>query len=68
MLTESPSGKAVPVIAQDVTPVVVGVCVAAIPSVSTTVAGVNAMVGFGIRTARFKVAAVEPVEFAAVIV
>ena len=56
LLSERPAGKVagVPVIAQVATPVVVGVCVAAMPSVSTTVAGVKAIVGFAIRTEIFR--------------
>jgi hypothetical protein len=56
-------------IAQEViVPVVEGVCEATLPTVSTTVEGVNEIVGFAISTATFSVVAVEPVEFVAVIV
>ena len=51
-----------------IVPVVVAVCVAATPIVSTTVGAAKEIVGFAITVARFKVADVEPVEFVAVIV
>ena len=49
-------------------PVVVGVCVAVTPTVSTTAAGVKTIVGFAINTVTFRVADTEPVLFVAVTV
>ena len=50
-------------------PVVVGVCVTAFPMVSTKVPGLNVTMGVGIDcTLKFKLAAAEPVLFAAVMV
>jgi len=49
-------------------PVVKGVCVAVLPTVSTTAAGVKTIVGFAIKTAMLNVAEEEPVVFDAVTV
>ena len=49
-------------------PVVVGVCVTAFPSVSATVLGEKATVGFAMRMLRLTVAVPDPVLLVAVIV
>ena len=64
-----PKGRTPRVTEQFVTvPVIVGVCVAALPMVSTTVLGEKDTVGLASRTVKFKLAMADPVLFEAVIV
>ncbi len=68
MLMLSPKGNAGAMAQLTRVPVVVGVCVTALPRVSTTVLGEKDTVGFAMRTLRFSAADPDPVLFVAVIV
>ena len=68
LLMLRPVGRAGVIRQLDTVPVVVAVCVAALPIVSTTVEGVNDTVGLEIRTDKVNVVMVEPALLVAVIV
>ena len=68
LLMLNPAGRAGAMRQPDTVPVVVAVCVAETPMVSTIVEGLYDTVGFAISTARFRTVVPRPVLFESVTV
>ena len=68
LLMLKPDGRAGEIRQPETVPVVVAVCVAEMPIVSTTVPGVYDTVGFAINTARLRTVLPVPVLFESVMV